>query len=45
MTALNGLTSDKVLDSLSIGVYVTDRTRKITYWGKAAQPITGWPAA
>jgi PAS domain S-box-containing protein len=34
-----------VLDSLNIGVYVTDRSRRITYWGKGAEQITGWPAS
>jgi PAS domain S-box-containing protein len=31
-----------ILDSLGDGVYVTDLERKITYWNKAAERITGW---
>lgn len=31
-----------VLDSLGDGVYVTDVERKITYWNKAAERLTGW---
>ncbi len=34
-----------VLDSLGDGVYVTDVDRKITYWNKAAERITGWGRA
>jgi len=44
MIAADELTSDLVLDSLNVGVYVTDRSRRIVYWGKAAEQITGWPA-
>jgi PAS domain S-box-containing protein len=36
--------SNLVLDSVNAGVYVTDRDRRILYWNKAAQRITGWPA-
>ncbi len=39
----NLLTSSSViLDSLSDGVYVCDRDRRIVYWSKAAVRITGW---
>lgn len=31
-----------VLDSLSDGLYVTDRDRRIVYWGRSAERITGW---
>lgn len=31
-----------VLDSISDGVYVTDLDRKIVYWNKSAERITGW---
>ena len=31
-----------ILDSLGDGVYVTDLDRKIIYWNKAAERITGW---
>ena len=34
----------QILDSLGDGVYVTDLERKITYWNKAAERITGWKA-
>lgn len=33
-----------VLDSMNDGVYVTDTTRKIIYWGAGAERITGWRA-
>ena len=33
-----------ILDSLSDGVYVTDLDRRIIYWNKAAERITGWMA-
>ena len=31
-----------ILDSLSDGVYVCDRDRRIVYWSKSAERITGW---
>lgn len=34
-----------VLDSISDGVYVTDRDRQIVYWSRSAERITGWQAA
>ena len=33
-----------IIDSLSDGVYVCDRERRITYWSKSAERITGWTA-
>jgi phosphoserine phosphatase RsbU/P len=33
-----------IIDSLSDGVYVCDLDRRITYWSKSAERITGWPA-
>ena len=33
-----------VLDSLRDGVYVTDRDRRIVYWGRSAERITAWQA-
>lgn len=39
-----GINSSAILDSLSDGVYVTDRDRVITHWNKAAEQITGWKA-
>jgi len=39
----NLLTSAEViLDCLSDGVYVCDRERRIVYWSKSAERITGW---
>jgi phosphoserine phosphatase RsbU/P len=34
--------SGVILDSLSDGVYVCDRDRRIVYWSKSAERITGW---
>jgi PAS domain S-box-containing protein len=36
---------EEILDNMSDGVYVCDRTRRIVYWSKAAERITGWTAA
>ncbi|MBN1908475.1 MAG: SpoIIE family protein phosphatase [Pirellulales bacterium] len=36
--------SNVILDSLSDGVYVCDRDRRIVYWSKSAERITGWMA-
>jgi PAS domain S-box-containing protein len=33
---------DRILESLSDGVYVCDLERRITYWGPSAERITGW---
>jgi PAS domain S-box-containing protein len=33
-----------IVDSLSDGIYVCDVDRKITYWSKSAERITGWSA-
>lgn len=33
-----------IMDSLSDGVYVCDVDRRITYWSKSAERITGWTA-
>jgi PAS domain S-box-containing protein len=33
-----------IIDSLSEGVYVCDLERRITYWNKSAERITGWTA-
>jgi len=32
----------ELLDHLNDGVYVVDRVRKITFWNRGAQAITGW---
>jgi diguanylate cyclase (GGDEF)-like protein/PAS domain S-box-containing protein len=34
-----------LLDNLFDGVYFVDRDRKITYWNKGAERITGYPAS
>jgi diguanylate cyclase (GGDEF)-like protein/PAS domain S-box-containing protein len=34
----------RILDGVSDGVYVTDRDRRILYWNKACEEITGYPA-
>lgn len=36
--------SSVILDSLGEGVYVCDRDRRIVYWNKPAEQITGWSA-
>lgn len=33
-----------LLNSLPEGAYITDLDRRILYWNKAAEQITGWPA-
>jgi len=33
-----------IIDSMSDGVYVCDLDRKIAYWSKSAERITGWSA-
>jgi PAS domain S-box-containing protein len=34
--------SNLILDSLGDGVYVCDKHRRIVYWSKSAERITGW---
>ncbi len=36
------VSSDRILESLSDGVYVCDTERRITYWSVSAERITGW---
>jgi len=43
--SLHSESLNTVLDSLADGVYITDLNRKILYWNKAAEQITGWPAS
>jgi PAS domain S-box-containing protein len=33
-----------IIDSLNDGIYLCDMQRRITYWSKAAERITGWTA-
>ena len=42
MQTLPNFTSEAVLDAITEGVYVTDLDRRIVYWGKGAERITGW---
>jgi phosphoserine phosphatase RsbU/P len=37
--------SSVILDSLSDGVYVCDKDRRIVFWSQAAARITGWESA
>lgn len=37
--------SSVILDSLNDGVYVCDKDRRIVFWSKAAERITGWQSA
>lgn len=39
------LAAGRLLDALPSGAYITDRDRRILYWNKAAERITGWSAA
>ena len=39
-----GADAGLILDSLGDGVYVTDVDRRIVYWNRAAEQITGWSA-
>jgi len=41
---MSSLDVGAIIDSLSDGVYVCDRNRRITYWSKSAERITGWTA-
>lgn len=34
----------QILDALADGIYITDRDRRITFWNRAAERITGWSA-
>jgi phosphoserine phosphatase RsbU/P len=37
--------ADVILNSLSDGVYVCDKDRRIVFWNKAAERITGWQSS
>jgi phosphoserine phosphatase RsbU/P len=39
-----GLATPELLHSLADGVYITDLNRRILFWNRAAERITGWPA-
>jgi len=36
------ISAEKIMDCLNDGVYVCDRDRRIVYWSKSAERITGW---
>ena len=36
------ISAEKIVDCLSDGVYVCDRNRRIVFWSKSAERITGW---
>jgi PAS domain S-box-containing protein len=44
MTDLSTIGAGEIVDSLSEGIYVCDLERRIRYWSKSAERITGWPA-
>jgi PAS domain S-box-containing protein len=35
---------NEIVDSLREGIYVCDLERRITFWSRSAERITGWPA-
>jgi PAS domain S-box-containing protein len=41
---LHGLGAWEILDSLADGAYITDTERRILFWNRAAERITGWKA-
>ena len=36
------ISAEKIMDCLNDGVYVCDLNRRIVYWSKSAERITGW---
>jgi PAS domain S-box-containing protein len=36
------ISAEKIIDCLNDGVYVCDRNRRIVFWSKSAERITGW---
>jgi sigma-B regulation protein RsbU (phosphoserine phosphatase) len=42
--AISLFTPEMILDCLGDGVYVCDRERRIVFWSKSAERITGWHA-
>ena len=45
MVEVSTLGVSEIVDALAEGVYVCDLERRITFWSKSAERITGWPAA
>jgi phosphoserine phosphatase RsbU/P len=44
MNNLNNLDINTIIDSINEGIYVCDLERKIIFWNKSAEKLTGWPA-
>ncbi|NQU21060.1 MAG: SpoIIE family protein phosphatase [Candidatus Nealsonbacteria bacterium] len=44
MESLSTVNVGDIINSLSDGVYVCDLDRRVTYWSKSAERITGWTA-
>ena len=42
---LSRLGAGEILNTLAEGAYITDTQRRIVFWNKAAERITGWAAA
>jgi PAS domain S-box-containing protein len=42
---MSALDAAHVVDSLSDGIYTCDLDRRITYWSRSAERITGWKAS
>jgi len=42
---LQQIGAPEILDALADGAYITNRNRKIVFWSRAAERITGWSAA
>ena len=36
------ISTENIIDCLNDGIYVCDRNRRIVYWSKSAERITGW---
>ena len=36
------ISTENILDHMSEGVYVCDRNRRIVFWSKSSERITGW---
>ena len=42
MIANDWVSPEAILGAMNVGVYVCDRDRRIVYWSKRAEAITGW---
>jgi PAS domain S-box-containing protein len=43
--AFQHLGAPAILNAMGVGIYVTDTSRNILFWNKAAERITGWSAS